>query len=77
MAGAPIAVVAGGLGVLIARSPAAFTAITYAGAAYLVYLGIRLILRKDSAFTTTTRYFVPDTRPLASDIRSLWYVATL
>ena len=41
-----IAIVAGGLGVLIAHSPAAFTAITYAGAAYLVYLGARQLLTR-------------------------------
>ncbi len=36
-----LAVVAAGLGVLVARSPLAFTLIRYAGAAYLVYLGVR------------------------------------
>ncbi len=36
-----LAVVAAGLGVLVARSPLAFNLIRYAGAAYLVYLGIR------------------------------------
>jgi homoserine/homoserine lactone efflux protein len=36
-----IAIVAAGVGVLVASSPVLFTAIRYAGAAYLVYLGIR------------------------------------
>lgn len=36
-----IAIVAAGVGVLVARSPALFTTIRLAGAAYLVYLGIR------------------------------------
>ena len=36
-----LAVVAAGLGVLVARSPIAFSLIRYAGAAYLVYLGVR------------------------------------
>jgi homoserine/homoserine lactone efflux protein len=34
------------VGVLVAGSPVAFNAIRYAGAAYLVYLGIRQFLRK-------------------------------
>ncbi|MGL3807012.1 LysE family transporter [Paeniglutamicibacter sp. R2-26] len=41
-----VVVVAAGVGLLVSRSPAFFTAIRYAGAAYLVYLGIRLILAK-------------------------------
>ncbi|MCV9995071.1 LysE family transporter [Paeniglutamicibacter sp. ZC-3] len=41
-----VVVVAAGVGLLVSRSPAAFTAIRYAGAAYLVYLGVRLILAK-------------------------------
>lgn len=38
---AHIAVVAAGLGVVVARSPVLFTVIRYAGAAYLVHLGVR------------------------------------
>ena len=38
---AHIAVVAAGVGVLVAGSPVLFNLIRYAGAAYLVYLGIR------------------------------------
>ena len=41
-----VIVVALGVGVLVAGSPVAFNAIRYAGAAYLVYLGIRQFLRK-------------------------------
>ncbi|WP_282837363.1 LysE family translocator [Microbacterium flavum] len=41
-----IAVVALGVGVLVASSPVLFAVIRYAGAAYLAYLGIRLILRR-------------------------------
>ncbi|KQM82991.1 LysE family transporter [Agromyces sp. Leaf222] len=41
-----IVIVAAGLGVLVANSPLAFDAIRYAGAAYLVYLGIRQFLAK-------------------------------
>ena len=38
---AHLAIVAAGVGVLVASSPVLFTTIRYAGAAYLVYLGIR------------------------------------
>jgi RhtB (resistance to homoserine/threonine) family protein len=37
-----------GLSVIIAKSPALFTVIKYAGAAYLFYMGIRMILSKSS-----------------------------
>ena len=41
-----VVVVALGVGVLVASSPVAFNVIRYAGAAYLVYLGIRQFLSK-------------------------------
>src|SRR6476620_5355243 len=41
-----ILIVALGVGVLVASSPVAFNVIRYAGAAYLVYLGIRQFLHK-------------------------------
>lgn len=41
-----VLIVALGVGVLVAGSPLAFDVIRYAGAAYLVYLGIRQFLRK-------------------------------
>ena len=41
-----IAIVALGVGVLVTSSPLAFDVIRYAGAAYLVYLGVRQILRR-------------------------------
>jgi homoserine/homoserine lactone efflux protein len=43
-----IAIVALGVGVLVASSPVAFNVIRYAGAAYLVYLGVRQLLRRPS-----------------------------
>ncbi|GAB16742.1 putative amino acid efflux protein [Gordonia effusa NBRC 100432] len=41
-----LAIVAAGLGVVIARSPTAFDLIRYLGAAYLVYLGVRQYFRR-------------------------------
>jgi homoserine/homoserine lactone efflux protein len=41
-----LAIVAAGLGVLVAGSPVAFNVIRYLGAAYLVYLGVRQFLRR-------------------------------
>lgn len=41
-----VIIVAAGVGLLVAGSPAIFAAVRYAGAAYLVYLGIRMILSK-------------------------------
>lgn len=41
-----VVIVAAGVGLLVSRSELAFTIIRYAGAGYLIYLGIRLILAK-------------------------------
>ncbi|KJL28028.1 LysE family transporter [Microbacterium oxydans] len=41
-----VAIVAAGVGLLVSRSEILFNGIRYAGAAYLVFLGIRLILAK-------------------------------
>ncbi len=39
-----------GLSLLVAQSAFAFSLVKYLGAAYLVYLGIRMLMRKDTAF---------------------------
>ncbi|MCF4123088.1 LysE family translocator [Antribacter sp. KLBMP9083] len=47
------AVVAAGVGVLVARSPAVLTALTAIGAAYLVWLGIGMLRRPAAPHTGT------------------------
>ncbi|MEA3016606.1 MAG: hypothetical protein QOI38_1328 [Sphingomonadales bacterium] len=47
------AVVAGGLGVLLAASETAYRMLKYAGAAYLVWLGLKLILSQRDDFGTS------------------------
>jgi threonine/homoserine/homoserine lactone efflux protein len=51
-----IALSVAGLGALLAASPALFTGIKWVGAAYLIWLGLRMILRRrdDRAVATVT-----------------------
>jgi homoserine/homoserine lactone efflux protein len=49
-----IAVVAAGVGVLVAESHVLFEVIRYAGAAYLVYLGVRQVLARPEAVDAQT-----------------------
>jgi len=56
-----IVIVAAGVGLLVSRSELLFTLIRYAGAAYLVYLGIRLILAKPVP-PEADQPIAPDTR---------------
>ncbi|MFE6733726.1 LysE family translocator [Microbacterium sp. NPDC057650] len=44
-----VAIVAAGVGLLVAKSPILFETIRYLGAAYLVFLGIRLMLTRPRA----------------------------
>lgn len=41
-----VIIVAAGVGLLVSNSPTAFEVIRYSGAAYLVYLGVRMLLAK-------------------------------
>jgi len=49
-----VAAAAFGLSLLIAQSAFAFSLLKYVGAAYLVYLGVRLLMRKDPAAAAPT-----------------------
>lgn len=54
-----ILIVAAGLGVIVANSPMLFDAIRYLGAAYLVYLGLRMILARSDS--TPSSHSIPET----------------
>lgn len=56
---AQIAVVATGLGVIVANSPSLFNLIRYGGAAYLAYLGLRLIFARVEVERTHSTSQVP------------------
>lgn len=70
-----IVIVAAGVGVFVARSPLLFNIIRYAGAAYLVYLGVRMLLAKPTGDETEGSTADGD-RPLESRramlMRGLW-----
>ncbi len=64
-----IVIVALGVGVLVASSPVAFNAIRYAGAAYLVFLGLRQIFAKPHVDEHTTD---PDAAARLARPESAW-----
>src|ERR1700730_18373382 len=55
-AGGMVHVVAAGLGLsaILARSASAFLIVKYLGAAYLLYLGVRTLLARDTALPVAT-----------------------
>ncbi len=68
-----IVIVAAGVGVLVARSPVLFTAIRYLGAAYLVYLGLRMAFaRPRGADPDAPVTVVPRVTNRAMLLRGLW-----
>ncbi|TFC63029.1 LysE family transporter [Cryobacterium sp. TMB1-7] len=66
-----IVIVALGVGLLVASSPLAFNVIRYAGAAYLVYLGVRQLLAKPELDSAQTRALSDEPRS-SMFRRGLW-----
>jgi threonine/homoserine/homoserine lactone efflux protein len=62
-----VAAVAFGIGPIVDRSAVVFTALKLAGAAYLIYLGVKAFRKRDSLSTALT----PDV-PARSTLRTLW-----
>ncbi|GAB7534967.1 LysE family translocator [Burkholderia sp. 22PA0106] len=60
-----------GLTALIAASPMAFTVVKYAGAAYLIYLGVKLLLARPEAPTAQSAAEAPAAAP-ARSLRQLY-----
>lgn len=60
-----VIIVAAGVGLLVAKSPVLFETIRYLGAAYLVYLGVRMLLTRPSTA-------VVDGDQLARDPEGAW-----
>lgn len=67
-----IVIVAAGVGVFVAKSPALFAGIRYAGAAYLIYLGVRMALTKPAPANTGEVMVVPHVTNRAMLLRGLW-----
>ena len=67
-----IVIVAAGVGVFVAKSPALFAGIRYAGAAYLVYLGVRMALTRPRQADAGDVTVVPHVTNRAMLLRGLW-----
>ncbi|MGO2140981.1 MAG: LysE family transporter [Leucobacter sp.] len=67
-----IVIVAAGVGVFVAKSPALFAGIRYAGAAYLIYLGVRMALTRPAPANTGEVMVVPHVTNRAMLLRGLW-----
>lgn len=67
-----IVIVAAGVGVFVAKSPPLFAGIRYAGAAYLIYLGVRMALTKPAPANTGEVMVVPHVTNRAMLLRGLW-----
>lgn len=67
-----IVIVAAGVGVFVAKSPALFAGIRYAGAAYLIYLGVRMAVTKPKQADTGGVVVVPHVTNRAMLLRGLW-----
>lgn len=68
-----VLIVAAGVGVFVARSPLLFTTIRYVGAAYLIYLGLRMALsRPKVADSAAAVGVVPRVTNRAMLLRGLW-----
>lgn len=72
-----IAIVAAGLGLLVSRSELLFNGIRYAGAAYLVFLGVRLILTKPTVILVDDIASAPSREGRWSMIRRGFWVNLL
>lgn len=74
---AHVIIVAAGVGLIVSRSPLLFGIVRYAGAAYLVYLGIRLMLIRtdapltDAPITDTTRTDEASTAKTGADAQGI------
>ena len=65
-----VVIVAAGVGLLVVSSPVIFTAIRYAGAAYLVYLGVRMILAQPQ--TSDEQLHAPSETRRSMVVRGFW-----
>jgi threonine/homoserine/homoserine lactone efflux protein len=70
--GVYVAGTAAGLSALLASSAVAFSALRYAGAAYLLSMGVRVLTRRPALYADTTRPLDPPHPRSWSSARSSW-----